>query len=60
MIYEVGLFLSGRPSPVANHSRNARHLLRPGCGPYVMLLPALLSALLIYVIDYEPNPCIIP
>lgn len=63
MIYEVGLtvalFLSSRPSSVASHSQNARHFLRTGCGPYVVL-PALLSQLLIYLIDYESNPCIIP
>lgn len=64
MIYEVGLtaalFLSGRPSSAANHSQNAGHFLRTGCGADVVLLPALLSPLLIYLIDYESNPCIIP
>lgn len=62
MIYEVGLalFLSGRPSSVANHSQNTRHFLRTGGRPDVVLLPALLSPLLIYLIDYESNPCIIP
>lgn len=64
MIYEVGLtaalFLSNRPSSTANHSQNAQHFLQTGCGPYVVPLPALLSPLLIYLIDYESNPCIIP
>lgn len=59
MIYEAALFLSGRPSSAANHNQNARHFLRTGCEPYVVLLPALLSPLLIYLIDYESNPCII-
>lgn len=60
MIYEVGPFLSGRPSPGANHSPNSGHFLRTGCEPCVVPLPALLPPLLIYLIDYESNPCIIP
>lgn len=64
MIYDVGLtavlFLSCRPPSAANHSQNTQHFLRTDCGPYVVPLPALLSPVLIYLIDYEPNPCIIP
>lgn len=64
MIYDVGvtavLFLSCRPPSVANHSQNTQHFLRTDCGPYVVRLPALLSLVLIYLIDYESNPCIIP
>lgn len=64
MIYDVGLtavlLLSCRPPSVANHSQNTQHFLRTDCGPYVVRLPALLSLVLIYLIDYEPNPCIIP
>lgn len=65
MIYDVGLtaapFLSFRPPSLANHSQNTQHFL-PGptdCEAYVVPLPALLSPLLIYLIDYEPNACII-
>lgn len=64
MIYDVGLtavlFLSCRPPSAANHSQNTQHFLWTDCGPYVVLLPALLSLVLIYLIDYEPNPRIIP
>lgn len=64
MIYDVGLtavlFLSGRPPSVANHSQNTQLFPRTDCGPYVVWLPALLSLVLIYLIDYEPNPRIIP
>lgn len=64
MIYDVGmtavLFLSCRPPSAANHSQNTQHFLRTDCGPYVVPLPALLSPVLIYLIDYEPNPRIIP
>lgn len=63
MIYDIGLtavlFLSSRSPSVANHSQNT-HFLRTDCGPYVVLLPALLSPVLIYLIDYEPNLRIIP
>lgn len=64
MIYDVGmtavLFLSCRPPSAANHSQNTQHFLRTDCRPYVVRLPALLSPVLIYLIDYELNPCIIP
>lgn len=63
MIYDTGmtavLFLSGRPPSVANHSQNT-HFLWTDCRPYVVPLPTLLSPVLIYLIDYEPNLCIIP
>ncbi len=64
MIYDVGLtavlFLSCRPPSVANLRQNTQHFLRTDCRPYVVPLPALLSLVLIYLIDYEPNPRIIP
>ncbi len=60
MIYDAGLtavlFLSCRPPSVADHSQHTQHFLWTDCGPYVVPLPALLSAVLIYLIDYEPNP----
>lgn len=59
MIYDVALLLSCRPPPEANHSQNTEHFLPTDCGPDVLPLPALLSLLLIYLIDYESNPCII-
>lgn len=60
MIYDIGLtavlHLSSRPPSVANQSQNTQHFL-PGLN--VVRLPALLSLLLIYLIDYEHNPCIL-
>lgn len=64
MIYDVGLtaalLLSCRPPSEANRSQNTQRFLGTECEPYVVGLPALLSLVLIYLIDYEPNPCTIP
>lgn len=67
MIYDgaltaVLLLSLERMDPLCSQSQPKHSTLpaRADCGPYVVLLLALLSLVLIYLIDYEPNPCTIP
>lgn len=68
MIYDGALTAVLPPSltrartPLCSQSQPKHSTLpaRADCGPYAVLLLALLSLVLIYLIDYEPNPCTIP